>query len=204
MIENLLAKADTILIGGAMAYTFFLAQGKTVGKSLSEKDKVDLAKSLLAKAGGRIMLPVDTVVSDKMTDDAVTSVVEGNIPDDLEGFDIGPKTAAMYADKIKAAKTVVWNGPMGVFEKKAVCERDQSGGRGAWRRRLPAVQRLSSAGATPRRRRLRSSAWQIKSATFPPAAAQVWNSSKEKVSRVWIFLIMPEDVVCDDAEFARN
>jgi phosphoglycerate kinase len=118
VIENLLAKADTILIGGAMAYTFFLAQGKKVGKSLSEKDKVELAKSLLAKAGGKILLPVDTVISDKMTDDAVTSVVAGDIPDDKEGFDIGPKTAAIYAEKIKAARTVVWNGPMGVFEKK--------------------------------------------------------------------------------------
>ena len=107
-----------MLIGGAMAYTFFLAQGKTVGKSLSEKDKVDLAKSLMQKAGPKLMLPVDTVISDKMTDDAQTSVVEGNIPDDMEGFDIGPKTQALYADKIKSAKTVVWNGPMGVFEKK--------------------------------------------------------------------------------------
>jgi 3-phosphoglycerate kinase len=118
VIENLLAKADTILIGGAMAYTFFLAQGKKVGKSLAEKDKVELAKSLLEKANGKIVLPVDTVVAATMTDDAVTQVVEGNIPDDLEGFDIGPRTAKLYADKIKAAKTVVWNGPMGVFEKK--------------------------------------------------------------------------------------
>jgi phosphoglycerate kinase len=118
VIENLLAKADTILIGGAMAYTFFLAQGKKVGKSLSEKDKVELAKSLIEKSKGKIVLPVDTVISDKMTDDAVAKVVSGDIPDDMEGFDIGPKTAAMYAEKIKAAKTVVWNGPMGVFEKK--------------------------------------------------------------------------------------
>jgi len=118
VIENLLAKADTILIGGAMAYTFFLAQGKKVGKSLSEKDKVELAKSLLEKAKGKILLPVDTVISDKMTDDAQTRVVEGDIPDDMEGFDIGPKTAQLYAEKIKGAKTVVWNGPMGVFEKK--------------------------------------------------------------------------------------
>jgi len=118
VIENLLAKADEILIGGAMAYTFFLAQGKTVGKSLSEKDKVDLARSLLAKAGKKIVLPIDTVISDQMTDDAKTTVVEGNIPDNMEGFDIGPKTAKLYAEKIKAAKTVVWNGPMGVFEKK--------------------------------------------------------------------------------------
>ena len=118
VIEQLLGKADTLLIGGAMAYTFFLAQGKEVGKSLVEKDKVELAKSLLAKANGKIKLPVDTVVSDKMSDDAVTKVVEGNIPADLEGFDIGPKTQALYAAEIAKAKTVIWNGPMGVFEKK--------------------------------------------------------------------------------------
>ena len=118
VIENLLAKADSLLIGGAMAYTFFLAQGKEVGKSLVEKDKVDLAKDLLAKAGGKIKLPVDTVISDKMSDDAVTSVVEGNIPADKEGFDIGPKTQALYAAEIAKSKTVIWNGPMGVFEKK--------------------------------------------------------------------------------------
>ena len=118
VIEQLLNKADTLLIGGAMAYTFFLAQGKEVGKSLVERDKVDLAKALLAKAGGKIKLPVDTVVSDKMTDDAQTQVVEGNIPADKEGFDIGPKTQQQYAAEIAKSKTVVWNGPMGVFEKK--------------------------------------------------------------------------------------
>jgi phosphoglycerate kinase len=118
VIEQLLGKADTLLIGGAMAYTFFLAQGKEVGKSLVERDKVELAKSLLAKAGGKIKLPVDTVISDKMTDDAVTTIVEGNIPADMEGFDIGPKTCALYQAEIAKAKTVIWNGPMGVFEKK--------------------------------------------------------------------------------------
>ena len=118
VIEQLLSKADTLLIGGAMAYTFFLAQGKEVGKSLVERDKVDLAKALLAKAAGKIKLPVDTVVSDKMSDDAVTKVVEGNIPVDLEGFDIGPKTSDLYKAEIAKAKTVIWNGPMGVFEKK--------------------------------------------------------------------------------------
>jgi 3-phosphoglycerate kinase len=118
VIENLLSKADTILIGGAMAYTFFLAQGKKVGNSLSEKDKVELAKSLIEKAGSKLVLPVDTVISDKMTDDAQTRVVEGDIPEGMEGFDIGPKTTKLFAEKISAAKTVVWNGPMGVFEKK--------------------------------------------------------------------------------------
>ena len=118
VIHALLDKTDTLLIGGAMAYTFFLAQGKNVGKSLVEKDKVDFAKELLQKAGGKIKLPVDTVVAATMSDDAETQIVEGNIPDDLEGFDIGPKTRAMYVETIKGAKTVLWNGPMGVFEKK--------------------------------------------------------------------------------------
>jgi phosphoglycerate kinase len=118
VIEQLLGKADLLLIGGAMAYTFFLAQGKEVGKSLVEKDKVELAKQLLAKAGGKIRLPVDTVISDKMTDDAQTKIVEGNIPADMEGFDIGPKTRELYKAEIAKAKTIIWNGPMGVFEKK--------------------------------------------------------------------------------------
>ena len=118
VIEQLLGKCDTLLIGGAMAYTFFLAQGKEVGKSLVERDKVELAKALLAKAGGKILLPVDNVISDKMTDDAVTKIVEGNIPADMEGFDIGPKTRELYKSHIAKAKTIVWNGPMGVFEKK--------------------------------------------------------------------------------------
>jgi phosphoglycerate kinase len=118
VIEQLLGKADLLLIGGAMAYTFFLAQGKEVGKSLVERDKVDLAKQLLAKAGGKIRLPVDNVISDKMTDDAQTKIVEGNIPADMEGFDIGPKTRELYKAEIAKAKTIIWNGPMGVFEKK--------------------------------------------------------------------------------------
>lgn len=118
VIEQLLAKCDTLLIGGAMAYTFFLAQGKEAGKSLVERDKVDLAKGLLAKAGGKIKLPVDNVVADEMTDEAVTRIVEGNIPADLEGFDIGPRTREQYKSEVQKARTVIWNGPMGVFEKK--------------------------------------------------------------------------------------
>jgi phosphoglycerate kinase len=117
VIEQLLSKADTLLIGGAMAYTFFLAQGKEVGKSLVERDKVDLAKQLLAKAGNKLKLPVDTVIAKEMTDTAETQIVSGNIPADMEGFDIGPKTRALYEAEIAKAKTVIWNGPMGVFEK---------------------------------------------------------------------------------------
>jgi phosphoglycerate kinase len=118
VIKALLDKADLLLIGGAMAYTFFLGQNKQVGKSLVEKDKVDLARELLAQAKGKIRLPVDTVVAKEMTDTAQTQIVEGNIPADMEGFDIGPKTRKLYADEVAKAKTVIWNGPMGVFEKK--------------------------------------------------------------------------------------
>ena len=118
VIQKLLEKADGLLIGGAMAYTFFLAQGKQIGKSLVERDKTELAASLLQQAGGKIKLPVDTVISDQMTDDAQTQVVEGTIPDDMEGFDIGPRTCKIYRDEILKAKTIIWNGPMGVFEKE--------------------------------------------------------------------------------------
>ena len=116
VIEALLGKADTVLIGGAMAYTFFLAQGKTTGGSLVEKEQVELAKQLIAKAGGKLKLPVDTVVADGI-DSTDTSVVEGNIPDSKSGFDIGPKSRELFKTEIAKAKTVVWNGPMGVFEK---------------------------------------------------------------------------------------
>jgi phosphoglycerate kinase len=118
VIEQLLGKADTLLIGGAMAYTFFLANKKPVGKSLVEKDKVGLATELIQKAGAKITLPVDTIIAQKMSDDAQTKVSEGGVPDDWEGFDIGPATIRLFSEKIAAAKTVIWNGPMGVFEKK--------------------------------------------------------------------------------------
>lgn len=118
VIDRLLDKADTLLIGGAMAYTFFLAQGKKVGRSLVEADKVDLAAKLLEKAAGKIELPVDTVAASEMTDTAQTQVVQGDIPADLEGFDIGPRTIERYVAAIASAKTIIWNGPMGVFEKK--------------------------------------------------------------------------------------
>lgn len=120
VINNLLGICDAILIGGAMAYTFSLAQGGKVGGSLVEKDKVDLAKELLAKSNGKLHLPVDTHCGDDFRDIAGCNkkiVPAGQIPDDMEGLDIGPETAKKYAEIIKGAKTVVWNGPMGVFEK---------------------------------------------------------------------------------------
>ncbi|WP_417739218.1 phosphoglycerate kinase [Rosistilla oblonga] len=117
VINNLLSVCDKILIGGAMAYTFSLARGGAVGGSLVEKDKVDLARELIEKGGDKLVLPVDTHCGDAFSGDCNKQVVDaGQIPDGWEGFDVGPKTAVMYAEIIKSAKTVVWNGPMGVFE----------------------------------------------------------------------------------------
>lgn len=117
-IENLLEKVDKLLIGGAMAYTFFKAQGKTIGTSLVENDKVDLAKSLIAKHGDKLVLPVDTVCGKELKEGAESKVFEGNIDAEWGGFDIGPKTIMLFCDIIKTAKTIVWNGPCGAFEIK--------------------------------------------------------------------------------------
>ena len=122
VIENLITKVDTILIGGGMAYTFLKAQGKEIGKSLLEEDKMDLSLELLERAkenNVEILLPVDVVIADDIAPGVETEIVDiDNIPSDKEALDIGPKTAEIYAEKIKNAKTVVWNGPMGVFEIK--------------------------------------------------------------------------------------
>ena len=117
VINNLLGICDSVLIGGAMAYTFALAKGGSVGKSLVEEDKVALAKELIEKGGDKLHLPDDTHCGDDFKGDCNKQVViSGEIPDGWEGLDIGPETAKKYADVIKDAKTVVWNGPMGVFE----------------------------------------------------------------------------------------
>jgi phosphoglycerate kinase len=116
VIENLMKFVDQLLIGGAMAYTFMQAQGHPTGKSLVEPDKVDLAKTLLDRAGETIQLPVDHVVAAELKQGAEYTVVE-TIPDGQMGLDIGPKTIAAYEAIIKNAKTIIWNGPMGVFEK---------------------------------------------------------------------------------------
>ncbi len=123
VIERLIEKANTILIGGAMAYTFALARGAKVGKSLSEPEMVDVAKSVVAKAAARgvkLLFPVDNVVTDKLDFDnkavGTVKVVEGDIPDEMEGVDIGPKTVSLYREEIAKSKTILWNGPMGVFE----------------------------------------------------------------------------------------
>ena len=123
VIDSLIDKADVIIIGGAMAYTFALANGKRIGESLSEPDKVGLARSALEKAkekGVRFLLPVDTLGTNALDFDAKTlgetKVFEGDIEDGWEGVDIGPKTTEIYAREVATAKTVLWNGPMGVFE----------------------------------------------------------------------------------------
>ena len=121
VINNLLDKVDTLIIGGGMSYTFQKALGLSIGKSLCENDKVDLAKDLMAKAkekGVKLLLPVDNVCGDSFSNDAnrITVASADGIPDDYEGMDIGPETAKIYADVVREAGTVVWNGPMGVFE----------------------------------------------------------------------------------------
>ena len=124
VISNLLEKCDTLIIGGGMAYTFLKAQGKEVGKSLVDDTKLDYCKEMMEKAdklGKKLLLPIDTVVAGSFPDPIdgpiETEVVSSDdIPADKEGLDIGPKTAELFAEVVKSAKTVVWNGPMGVFE----------------------------------------------------------------------------------------
>ena len=120
VITNLIDKVDELLIGGGMAYTFFKAKGYEIGKSICEDDKVELAKELMEKAthkGVKLLLPIDNVVATEFSNDAESKVVASNeIPEDWEGVDIGPETVKLYGDALKNAKTVIWNGPMGVFE----------------------------------------------------------------------------------------
>ena len=130
VIDNLLTKVDTLIIGGGMAYTFNAAKGYKVGKSLLDETKIDYCKEMMAKAeelGVKLLLPVDNACSADFPNpiDApieVEYVDADKIPDDKEGMDIGPKTAAIYAEAVKSAKTVVWNGPMGVFENPTLAK----------------------------------------------------------------------------------
>ena len=124
VIDNLLEKADTLIIGGGMAFTFLKAKGYEIGNSLVDDEKIDYCKEMMAKAdklGKKLLLPIDTTIAagfpNPIDAEIEVSVVDADkIPADKEGLDIGPKTAALYADAVKSAKTVVWNGPMGVFE----------------------------------------------------------------------------------------
>ncbi len=119
VIENLMKKVDCILIGGAMAYTFFKAQGYTVGDSLCENDFIDKAKELMAlaqKGGCELVLPLDNVIVQKIEANAASQISDDNIPAGWHGVDIGPETMTLFVKKLEGAKTVVWNGPMGIFE----------------------------------------------------------------------------------------
>jgi phosphoglycerate kinase len=122
MIENLLPKCDAIIIGGGMAYTFLKAQGKPIGNSKLEKDKLDLAKSILDKAAGlkkEILLPIDHIIVDTVDPNAKTDLVGEDIPEGKIAVDIGPKSVKLFCDKLAGAKTIVWNGPLGIFEMDA-------------------------------------------------------------------------------------
>lgn len=130
VIENLLNKADTLIIGGGMAYTFLAAKGYSVGKSLLDTEKIDYCRDMLKKAdekGVKILLPVDCTIADHFPDPIdgpidVKTVDADKIPAEFEGLDIGPKTAELFANEVKNAKTVVWNGPMGVFENPTLAK----------------------------------------------------------------------------------
>lgn len=123
VIGNLIDRVDTLLIGGGMAYTFLAAQGLDVGASLLEADQIDIVRGFMVRAqerGVHLLLPVDIVVADRFAPDATTEVVDADaIPAGWQGLDIGPRTCAIFADEIRAAGTVIWNGPMGVFEMDA-------------------------------------------------------------------------------------
>lgn len=122
VLESLLDKVDTVLIGGGMAYTFLAAGGIDVGNSLCEEDKFDVARAVVKKAaakGVELLLPTDHIVADNFAADANTQVVEGAVPNGWMGLDIGPKTTELYSAKLREAATVIWNGPMGVFELEA-------------------------------------------------------------------------------------
>ncbi|WP_312978914.1 phosphoglycerate kinase [Leuconostoc falkenbergense] len=118
IVKSLLSKADKVIVGGGMAYTFDAAKGEKIGNSLFEADKVELAKELMAEAGDKLVLPVDSIAADAFSNDAKTEVVDATagIPDGYMGLDIGPKSVKLLQDTLSDAKTVVWNGPMGVFE----------------------------------------------------------------------------------------
>ncbi|MBE6871486.1 MAG: phosphoglycerate kinase, partial [Ruminococcaceae bacterium] len=130
VIDNLLTKVDTLIIGGGMAFTFLKAKGYSIGKSLFDAEKVDYCKDMLAKAeakGVKLLLPIDTVVAESFPDPidaeiACKTVPADSITDDVMGLDIGEKTRQLFADAVKSAKTVVWNGPMGVFENPTLAK----------------------------------------------------------------------------------
>ena len=129
VIENLLKVADKVIVGGGMCYTFAKAMGHNIGNSLVEDDRIEIAKELIAKAGDKLILPIDSICSDKFAVDGDIKECGEDVPDGYMGLDIGPKSVELFKEALQGAKTVVWNGPMGVFEMEpfakgtiAVCE----------------------------------------------------------------------------------
>lgn len=118
VIRKLIPKVDAILVGGAMTYTFWQSQGRAVGRSLVEADKVNVAQELLQLAGPKLVLPVDSVAAKELKAGVESRIIEGDLPDDLMGLDIGPKTLDLFAGHVRTAKTIVWNGPVGAFETR--------------------------------------------------------------------------------------
>jgi len=116
VIRNLLQRVDQILIGGAMSYTFWAAQDRAIGKSLCEREKLDPAREILGEAGSKLHLPVDSVAAAELKAGAEARTVDGELPADLMGLDVGPRTLEMYRKYIESARTIVWNGPVGAFE----------------------------------------------------------------------------------------
>ena len=161
---------DRLLIGGAMAYTFLRAHGEPTGKSLVEEDKIDLAKDLLAEPGDKLMLPVDHVVASEFKAGAENEVVE-RIPDGKMALDIGPETIAAYSSVIAGAKTIIWNGPMGVFEMPPFDK-----GTVAVAKAVAESGAMSVVGGGDSEKAVKSAGVPTKSRTSPPAAARRSNS----------------------------
>ena len=179
VIENLIGKVDTLIIGGGMAYTFFKAQGYSIGTSICEDDKVELARDMLKKAeekGVKLLLPVDNLVGNAFKEDCERKVVDSDeIPDGWMGMDIGPKTRELFCGAVKGAGTVIWNGPMGVLNSLPLQ-------RARWmlRARLPTAAPSRLSAAATRSRRSPSSALRIRCPTFRPAAALRSSSSRAR------------------------
>ena len=187
VIQNLLGRVNRLLIGGAMAYTFFKSRGLPIGRSLVEDDKLEAARTIEAEAAKRgvtLLLPIDHVVTDRIeagTANEVLEVTDSRIGDRF-GVDIGPATIEAYKEAIADAKTVVWNGPMGVFEIEAF-----AAGTNAVARAVAGIKRHDDR----RRRRLdrggeQGGRWPIGSRTFPLVAARRWSSSAGGCCREWL------------------
>ena len=183
VIDNLLGKADRLLIGGGMLFTFLAAQGHGIGKSLFDEASLDACKGYLARAqesGVELVLPVDVVCGREFAADTEIVTVDADaIPDDMMGLDIGPKSAALYAGRLTDCRTVFWNGPMGAFEM-APSRRAPRPSRRRWSRPPRPVRSPWSAAVTPRRPSGCSGSPTTSSATSRPAVARAWSTSRAR------------------------